>query len=327
MRNFIKFLAVTIALVAGLIITYIVKDELSQTVVPTVGHLYLSEVDRTTFDGFKDGMIDFGYKDGETVNYISGKSIVDIAKLRSAADLLVTEGVDLIFVSSTPATLAVRDATYNYKIPVVFCPVNDPVASGIVKDISQPGGNITGIRLAIGDQRRFQLLKEIDPNVAKVFFPYTSHDKSALKTLQQIEKVAGRIGVTIVRAPTEGKEAVAEMLRNIPEDINAIFIPRDSTMESYVASFVNISYKRKIAISAPSSLQADAGALFSYGHNHYQLGVQASRLASQILRGSEPGVLPIETAKYYLDINLKSAKLIELDISEDLLRQADRIIR
>jgi len=163
--------------------------------------------------------------------------------------------------------------------------------------------------------------------VEQVFFPYTAHDKSALKTLLQIEKIADTIGIRIVKAPVVEKEDVDAMMQAIPPDIDAIFIPRDSMMESRIDTFVQISLERKLPISAPSSLQADAGALYSYGHNHYQLGIQAARLASQIFGGADPGNLPVETAKYFFDINLKSAELIGLKINDEVLRQANRIIR
>ncbi|MDH4317672.1 MAG: ABC transporter substrate-binding protein [Desulfobulbaceae bacterium] len=327
MRNIFYIFVVLIIVVLGFITRYIAREKKHQTDIPRVGHLYLSNVDKKTFDGFKDGMAQYGFMEGKTIHYISNDSVGDIEKLQARADALVKSGVDLIFVSSTPATMAIREATRNSGIPVLFCPVNDPVGSGIVKDISHPGENITGIRLAVGDQKRFQLLKEIVPGVEKVFFPYTAHDKSALKTLLQIEQIADKIGINIVKAPVIKKEDVDAMMKTIPPDVDAIFLPRDSIMESRIDTFVQISFARKLPISAPSSLQADAGALYSYGHSHYQLGIQAARLGSQILGGTDPGNLPVETAKYFFDINLKTAELIGLTITDEVLRQADRIIR
>lgn len=116
------------------------------------------------------------------------------------------------------------------------------------------------------------------------------------------------------------------MLAEIGNYFEAIFVPRDSLIGSYISEFVELATKLKIPLSAPNSQQAEEGDLYSYGHKHIKIGGQASRLADQILKGLSPSDLPVETARSFLDINLKMAKAIDLDIPDYLLRQADMII-
>jgi putative ABC transport system substrate-binding protein len=90
--------------------------------------------------------------------------------------------------------------------------------------------------------------------------------------------------------------------------VDAIFLPRDSQIESCIAEFVTVAEARRLPIAAPSLLQVKAGALFSYGFVHQDIGRQAAHLADQILRGVAAGDLPVEMAESSLAINLAAAR-------------------
>ena len=120
---------------------------------------------------------------------------------------------------------------------------------------------------------------------------------------------------------------MAEEWRSLNEDIDAIFMLPDSTVNRRVEDLLRAAMINLIPVSGPSAAQARAGALMSYGINHRDVGRQASKIAARILRDEDPGEMPVEIADYYLTLNVAAADRIGLVIPEETLRQADTIIR
>ena len=294
---------------------------------PVIGLISLTPVDSRTQSGFKSAMADFGYREGRDVVYRVSPPAGHIDRLDAQVQEQLAAGVDLIFVSSTPGTLAVKRATEGSGLPVVFAPVNDPLGSGIVPNLKRPAGNITGIRLPRGDNLRLKWLAELSPEVKRVFLPYNAADKSALESLKRVEQGATALGLELIAQPITNLKEVDAAAAAIPAEADAVFLPRDSTVESRVARFVEATLARKLPLCAPSLLQVEQGALLSYGFNHFQIGRQAARLVHQILGGARPADLPVETAESYLALNLKSAEAIGLELPDHVLRQAAEVVR
>lgn len=287
----------------------------------------LTAVDRQTVAGFKAGMAEAGYREGRDVVYLDPGPVGRIEALEAVVHDLLQRQPDLFMVSSTPATQAVRRLTASKNIPVVFAPVNDPLGAGIVADLKHPGGWITGVRLPIGDDLRLQWLSEIAPGTRRVFVPYTPEDKSALTSLESIARVAPRLGLTLLPRPVRGEAGVLAALADLPADVDAVFLPRDSSVESHVDLFVAFARPRRLPVCAPSLIQVEAGALFSYGFVHGDIGRQAARLARQIFTGVKPGDLPVEMAESVLSLNLVTAREIGIAIPDTILLQAERVVR
>lgn len=292
-----------------------------------IGCLHFSPVDGTTLRGLKEGMSEIGYREGKEIVYEVRGPVQEIGQLDELAAELVALEPDVIFVSSTPATLAVQRAVKGLPIPVVFDPVNDPVAAGIVDSLAHPGGNFTGIKLASGDSYRLHLLLEIAPQVTKIYLPYNPTDKSALLTMDAIIPFAEKLGVTFYTEEMANPEQVRTAIERFPDQADAIFLPRDSMVESQIELFRVVAEQRKVPISAPSALQVEAGALLSYGHNHFQLGRQAAHLVEQVLGGVDPGDIPVEESRLFFELNLDVATRIGLHVPESILRRADFIHR
>lgn len=287
----------------------------------------LTAVDTATVAGFKAGMAEAGYREGREVVYLDTGPVASIERLDTVILGHLARKPDLFMVSSTPAAQAVRRLTANKPIPVVFAPVNDPVGAGIVGDLRHPGGHITGVRLPIGDDLRLQRLTEIAPKTRRVFVPYTLADESARTSLALIARAAGELGLEPVVRPVRGRADIEAALAALPADVDAIFLPRDSSVESQIGLFVAFADAHRLPLSAPSLVQVEAGALFSYGFVHTEIGRQAARLAGQIFRGVRPGDLPVEMAESVLSLNLATARRIGIEIPDHLLLQADRVIR
>jgi putative ABC transport system substrate-binding protein len=287
----------------------------------------LTAVDANTVAGFKAALAEAGYREGQEVVYLDPGPVGSIDRVDAVIRQHLASKPDLFMVSSTPATQAAQRLTRGMDIPVVFAPVNDPVGAGIVADLRHPGGHITGVRLPTGDDLRLQWLHEIAPAARRVLVPYTAEDKSAQTTLALIGPIAPELGLELVPQPVRGEAGVKALLAAPPAGVDAIFLPRDSSVESHVGLFVAHARAHRLPLCAPSLTQVEAGALFSYGFVHRDIGRQAARLAEQVFKGVKTGDLPVEMAENILSINLATAAAIGLDIPDRILLQAEQVIR
>lgn len=321
-------LAVVLLVVAAVLVYgWISRPHEAAPRLRTIGIVQLTAVDAATVEGFKSGMTALGYQEGRDIRYHYPAPAGSIERLAPILAAHLAADVDLLFVSSTPAAQAAQRATAGKAVPVVFAPVNDPVRAGIVASLQAPGGNLTGVRLPRGDALRLQWLLRLAPGVRRIVFPHNSRDPSALESLRQIQAVSGPLGVELLPQAIPEPAAIAGSLRELPAGVDAILLPRDSSVEAHIAEYVALALERKLPLCAPSLTQVEAGALLSYGFVHYEIGRQAAHLADQVLRGVPPADLPVETAHSYLAVNLKTAQAIGLRVPDDVLRQAHRLVR
>ncbi len=277
--------------------------------------------------GFKDGMAELGYIEGENVTYVFAGEPTPGEELDAVLKNMVEAEVDLIFTAGTPTGVAAHRLTAGTNIPVVFGVIADPIAAGVMEDLTNPGGNMTGVKLSDNQGRRLELLLEIDPGISRVLVPYDPTDAASTSAVADINEVAPGLGVEIVEGQARNDSEVSGLLNNIPEDIEAIFLVPGTTVNAHMDEVMAVAFDRKLPVSGPSLVQVEEGALTTYGFIHEAAGVQAARIADQILKGADPGELPVETVEFFLAINLATADVIELEIPDEVLQQAEIIIR
>lgn len=293
----------------------------------TIGIINLTPVLEGTAENFKKSMAELGYIEGENVTYLYEGATIDLHMLDSVAQDLVKSDVDLILSITTPATQAAQRATANIDIPVVFVPVTDPVGAGIVKSLRQPGRNVTGVTFGFQEGRRLEWLINIAPTIEEIYILYNPEDRSAVLALEMASATAAKLGVEIIPHQARTADEVMTAIEHIPEEADAVFILPDGLVASHLSALIEAANTRKLPTSGPSEPSIEQGALMVYGIWEEATAKQAARLADQILRGVKPSELPVEMAEFYLGINLQTAEVIDLDISEEILLQADIIIR
>lgn len=252
-------------------------------------------------EGFKEGMAELGYIEGEKITYIYEGATDNIDELDAIAERLMAADVDLILSITTPATQAARRATEGADIPVVFAPVTDPVRAGLVASLRQPGGNMTGVTFGTQEGRRLEWLIRVAPTIEQVYIPFNPEDRSAVLSLETVSEAATTLGVELITRETRTVEQVTDAIENIPEEADAIFLLPDSLVGAQAAKFA----RSKLPTSAADPMNMEIlNMLTSYGVELTAVGKQSARLADQILRGIKPADLPVETAEFYFAINL-----------------------
>jgi putative ABC transport system substrate-binding protein len=261
------------------------------------------------------------------VTYLFDNVNHKIEKLDANITKIVNGKPDLIFAATTPVAIAVTKATKFNKIPVIFGPVNDPVSVGIVKEQRRPGENVTGVMLTDSTAKELEWAIKIAPKIKRILLPYNPNDKSSVISMQKASDAANMFKLTLDAREVRNHKEIDTLLTTFPDGIDAIFLPRDGMVMSRVEDFANVANPKKIILTGTRVEMAERGALFGFGFNGFMIGKQMARLADQILQGRKPGDLPVETAENYLSINLKTANMLGITISEHILRQAQTIIR
>lgn len=293
----------------------------------TVGVVMYTATNMPTFRGFKQGMEDQGYPEIKSIEYIFHGPVQQKDQLDEAVRKLMAEKPDLIFACTTPASIAAKKVTAGTGVPVIFAPVNDPVASGVVENPLKPEANITGVRLERSDGKRLQILKEAFPAIRRVFVPYNPKDKSAQASLAQLEEARSKVGVELVTKEFSREITAEQMDSYVPENVDAIFLPREGLVMSRVLDFSVVAIKRRVPLSGPRYRMVEQGAVMGFGFMGREIGIQAARMAHLVLQGVPVEKVPVETAHDYLFFNLDTANRIGVKLPEGLLRRAHTLVR
>lgn len=279
-----------------------------------------------TVEGLKTGLKELGLVEGRDVTldirFTEGKT----QAMPAAAESLVKTGVDLIVTSQEAATLAARDATRT--APIVFTGVGDPVGAGVVANLAQPGGNVTGISSLQSElvAKRLQFLNALAPGVRRVWVIYYGADLSTTSMIGKVLEAAPRLKLEIVPRGVLDTDALKRVLAEVRRG-EAMLAPEGSGLDIPLAVL-----ERSLALRVPavfaSALWVGHGGLVSYGPDSYAEGVQAASLVAKIARGSKPQDLPVEGAERIdLAVNLKTSELLGLTVPRKILLRADALRR
>lgn len=282
-----------------------------------------------TVNGLRDGLKEFGYKEGENI-IVEVKDVKGArSQLQGALDELVRKRTDVIFTTGTRATLAAMAATK--EIPIVFRHPADPVMLGLVKNANRPGGNVTGVAAFSLDanQKRLEVLKQIFPNLRRIHIFYDANNRFSPDNFAAAEQSARQLKLEVIEHPVktarEFKSSLAQMEVS-PGD--AIFQIADDLIESQGSVLLEEAKKRRMATMFHSEVWASKGSLAAYGPNYYEMGRQAADLVQKILKGAHPKDIAVAHAnKFDLAINLRTASSIGLKVAPELLKKADKVIR
>ena len=277
-------------------------------------------------EGLKDGLREQGFREGLNLAFDIRFTEGDPGKTKRAAAALVNTEIDLIFTSNEAATKAALEATR--RIPIVFTLVGDPVAAGIVRKLSRPGGNATGIsgRSTELVRKRLEILKSLAPTLRRVWAIYYAGDPSSLAAIQTAREVAPVLSLELLPRPVRTAQEVVSVLQSVHRN-DGLLPPPLSILDIPVA-VLEASLTRRIPAVFHSAFWVRYGALASYGADYYDEGFQAARLVAKILRGANTSDLPVERAnRIELAVNLKTSKQFGMAIPLTVLFRANEIVK
>ena len=283
----------------------------------------------TEAQAFRQGLRDAGYVEGRDVVIEWRSANGDYARLPQLAADLVERKVDVIVADTTPATQAAQRATST--IPIVMAIVADPVGSGLVANLAQPGGNVTGLSIMLAElsAKRLQLLKEAIPRLTRVVVlwnPPTPYHAKAVENLKAVApSLAIELSLVSVRTPEEIGPAFEAVNRAHAQALYVVDCPPFFTHRT---TLLKLAAKTRLAVVSGERPYADEGGLMSYGPSYEDQLRRSAEYVDKILKGGKPSGLPIEQpTKFTLVVNLKAARLLGITMSESIMLRADEVIR
>ena len=277
-------------------------------------------------NGFKAKMTELGYVEGKNVTYIyHGELKTDSQVNEAEIKSLMGQKADLLLTVGNAPTIAAKKAVEGTGTPVVFAPSLNPVGAGIVASISHPGGNLTGIQAVSTTPKALEWLLKLAPGTKRVYTPYNPADPTASASIKSLPDAAAKFGIELVLDEVSSGEEELAGIKALPKDSAILFVISPS-LNSSLEDALKLAVELRIPAGAGNSVAEDK-MLFNYATDLPQTGKQAAVLADKILKETKPGDLPVETAEFTLTINLKTAQAIGLNIPDDILRQAQKIVR
>jgi putative ABC transport system substrate-binding protein len=326
MRRYLPGLAVSLLMLFGTGFRNPDLDRVYRIGVMITDDTYLAPV-----QGFRDGMRELGYLEGEHITYDIQNARLNRAALHGFAKRFVQERVDLIFTATYIGASVARDATVGIPIPIVFGPAGDPVETGLVKSILASGNNLTGVSTLSLEltAKRLEMLTRLVPGVRRVALLYNPDDRFSQEVSRLAHQAAERLDLAVLHLHGRDAEEIRQAMRALNRtEADAVFAIPDILVNNQVDALAAIARERRLPYMVHIRTLAEKGALASYGINTYQIGRQAARLADKIFNGARPSEIPIETPrKLELVVNLRVAKEIGVRIPEKLLREADALLR
>ena len=301
-------------------------DKVYQVGVMITDDTYLAPV-----EGFKEGLKTLGYVEGQHIVYQVRNAKLAREALRRFAEEFVKQRVDLIFTATYIGASMAKEATVSVGIPVVFGPAGDPVDTGLVQSITASGNNLTGVSTLSLEltAKRLEMLARLVPKAQRVAIVFNPDDKFSQDIVKQSYQAADKLGLNLLEVRGRDAAEIQTALKGLRHDqADAVFALSDVLVNNQVATLSAIARERKLPYIVHMRSLTEKGALASYGINTYEIGRQAARLADKVLNGTRPAEIPIETPrKLELVINLRVAKEIGLVVPNQLLREADVILR
>ena len=276
---------------------------------------------------FLDRLRELGWTDGRNIaieyRWAEGRSV----RFAEIADEFVRLKVDVIVTHNTPGPLAAKKATS--VIPIVFATAGDPVGSGIVASLAQPGGNVTGLSSQAPDtaERQLEFLHEVVPGLRRLAILSDADNPYTVVEIREIQKAALTLAIEVAAFEIRRDEDIAgafEAFRDRAEALYCLANPIIFTNRIRINTFA-------LAARLPTMYvvreYVEAGGLMSYGPNWPSMWRRAGDLVDKILRGAKPADIPVEQpTRFDLVLNLTTAKALGLKMPDKLLALANEVI-
>jgi len=277
---------------------------------------------------FEQALQQLGWTPGRNVRIDYRFAGGDAATSRKQAEELVALAPDVILSTGSFSTGSLLQATHT--VPVVFVIVPDPVGSGFVDSLSQPGGNATGfMQFEYGLSGKWlELLKEIAPGLTRVIVLWDPAITAGIGQFTIIQSVATSAGVDVkpvkLRDAGEIERAITAFARS---QNGGLIVTASAFGLVHRDLIIALAARHKLPAVYPESLFIAAGGLISYGANFIDQYRRVASYVDRILKGEKPADLPVQApTKYELVINLKTAKALGLTVPPSLLARADQVI-
>lgn len=278
---------------------------------------------------FRQALRERGWVEGKNLQIDDRSAVGDPERMKTYAAELVSSAPDVIVGTTTPVAMALRQATQS--IPIVFVFVTDPIANGLVANFAQPEANFTGFtnfEISMGG-KWIELLKEIAPRTKRVGLVFNPTNFPTIKSYYapSLDATSRALGVELMDVPARNPDDIERAFDDLARESNVgVVVLPDVTTVRYRDLVVAANARLGLPAIYPYRYFATAGGLLSYGIDTVDLYRRAAAYVDRILRGAKPADLPVQLpTKFEFTINLKTAKMLSLEVPPTLLARANEV--
>jgi putative ABC transport system substrate-binding protein len=276
---------------------------------------------------FRTAFEKLGWADGRNVS-IDYRDPIPAERQREVAAEVIRSAPAVVLTNGTPLSSAFRLATTS--IPIVFVNASDPVGSGLVDSMMRPGGNLTGFAnyLFSFGGKWLEVLKEAVPATRRVLVLLAPGNRAQQGFLREIETAGRTLGIKDVPAAARDAAEIERAVETFAREPNgALLALPGNPGVSNSERIIDLAAQHRLPALYTHRFFVDRGGLMTYDTDSSDLYRRAAFYVDRILKGVEPGQLPIQLpTKYDLVVNLKVAKTLDLTIPLPLLASADEVI-
>jgi putative tryptophan/tyrosine transport system substrate-binding protein len=276
---------------------------------------------------FVQRLRELGWIDGRTIaieyRWAEGRE----ERYNEIAAEFVRLKVNIILTSGTPQVVAAKQATS--VIPIVFAMAGDPVGNGLVASLARPGGNVTGLSTQSGDiaGKRLEILREVVPGLSRVAIMANISNPFTVLELGEVQAAASALGLEVDKLEIRRAQDITPAFEALKGRADALYVCIDALINTNRIRINTLALGARLPTMHGSRDYVEAGGLMSYGVNYPDLFQHAADYVDRILRGANPGDLPVEQpTKFDLVVNLTTAKALGLTVPPSLIARADEVI-
>jgi putative ABC transport system substrate-binding protein len=278
---------------------------------------------------FGEQMRQLGYVDGRNVAYVHRAAKGNVEAASTLAKELVQQKVAVIVTTGAAAALAAQRATN--RIPIVMASGADQVGLGLASSFAKPGGNVTGVSSFTPDlmAKRLELLREIVPGSVRLGALWHKENISSMASVREIDGAAAKLGVAFQSLGISDAEGLDDAFTTMTrQKIDALIVVNSPLMFLLRAKLAALALKHRLPAIFGSTEYVEAGGLIGYGPSYVELARRAANYVDRILKGANPGDLPIELpTTFELAVNAKTARALGLTIPPTMLARANQVVR
>jgi putative ABC transport system substrate-binding protein len=232
----------------------------------TIGLLNNSQGQAPYIEGFKAGMTELGYIEGQNVVYLYNGPTGTLDAVKPEAEKLKAQNLDLLLAVGTATTQVAKGVFSDTAVPIVFVPAFYPDKEGLVDSFARPGGNLTGVNNTDTLGKALEWLLKVAPDVKRVYVPHNPNDQSAIMSLQSLSEAAKILNLELVVANGTIAEELGPITKNIPDNVDAVFVERSGSVTGLLKNIVEAATARGIpVVTSNVGAHIDMGVLLAYG--------------------------------------------------------------
>ncbi|HFU4377683.1 TPA: tryptophan ABC transporter substrate-binding protein [Streptococcus suis] len=321
-------IALTVMVVAALFMTQKEQSSSSNStekvkigVLQFVTHDSLDEI----YKGIKAGLEEGGYSTTDNLEIDFMNAEADQSQVQTMSKKLVDNGNELLIGIATPAAQGLANATT--ELPIIMGAVTDPVGANLVKDLKNPGGNITGVSDQTPVADAVSLIKEITLEAKTIGVLYSSNEDNSKIQVAEFKAAAEEAGYTVLEYAVASSNELAATVEVATSKADVLFTPVDNTVASAFSTVVSVANKTKTPIFTSVEDMVEGGGIASVTLSQYDLGVATGKMAAKILDGANPGDTPVQIFNEgTVVVNQKVAKELGISLSEEIINKASKVI-